>query len=324
MTKLTYLPPKSGFLGVSDNSNPAKDARAVVIPFGFEASVSYGGGTNKGPAAMIKASHQVELFDEELWREPYRKYGVATLKTPPIKKSVPQALTQLEKLVEGVLDAGKFPFTFGGEHSITAGAIRPFAKRHKDLTIVHFDAHADLRDGYDGEPFSHAAALRRCLDQKGHQHIKLVSIGIRNISAGEIPFLEKNKKRIEIFWAKDKGAPSSSPRRKPGSIIPQRMDSGFRRNDGWCVMDIVNVLDKGPIYITFDIDAFDASMIPATGTPEPGGLFWDETMQILRAITRHNKVVGADIVELAPKPNLHACDFLAAKLGYKMLSYVFG
>ncbi len=296
--KLTYLPPKSGFLGISDNSNPAKDARAVVIPFGFEASVSYGGGTNKGPMAMIKASHQVELFDEELWREPYRKYGVATLKTPPIKKSVAQALTQLEKLVEGVLDAGKFPFVFGGEHSITAGAIRPFARRHKDLTIVHFDAHADLRDGYDGEAFSHAAALRRCLDQKGHQHIKLVSIGIRNISAGEIPFLEKNRKRIEIFWGKDK--------------------------QDWTIAAMLKAIGKGPIYITFDIDAFDASMIPATGTPEPGGLFWDETMQILRAITRHNKVVGADIVELAPKPNFHACDFMAAKLGYKMLSYVFG
>lgn len=299
MTKLSYLSSKSGFLGLekSDAVKP-QDARAVIIPFGFEASVSYGGGTNKGPSAMIKASHQVELFDEELWKEPFRKYGVATLKTPPIKKSVPQALNQLESLVGAVLDNGQFPFVFGGEHSITAGAIRPFAKRHKNLTIVHLDAHADLRDGYDGEHFSHAAALRRCLDQKGHEHIRLVSIGIRNISAGEIPFLEKNKKRIEIFWAKDKR--------------------------DWTLQAILKAVGKGPVYLTFDIDAFDSSLIPATGTPEPGGLFWDDTMTILRGVAKQAKVVGADIVELAPHPALHGCDFMAAKLAYKMLNYIFG
>lgn len=292
------MPSASGFLGVSDKSNPSDRAKIAVIPFGFEASVSYGGGTAKGPMAMIKASHQVELFDEELWCESYRKFGVATVKTPPVKKTVAAALTQLADLTASVLDSGKFPFIFGGEHSITAGAIRPFARRHKNLTIVHFDAHADLRDGYDGEHFSHAAALRRCLDQPGHEHIKLVSIGIRNISAGEVPFLDKNKKRISIFWAKDK------------------MD--------WTIPAILKAIGKGPVYLTFDIDAFDASMIPATGTPEPGGLFWDETMAILRAVTQHNKIVGADIVELAPKPNLHACDFMAAKLAYKMMGYIFG
>ena len=296
--KLSYMPSASGFLGISDKSNPAERAKIAVIPFGFEHSVSYGGGTAKGPMAMIKASHQVELFDEELWCESYRKFGVATVKTPPVKKTVAAALTQLADLTASVLDSGKFPFIFGGEHSITAGAIRPFARRHKNLTIVHFDAHADLRDGYDGEHFSHAAALRRCLDQPGHEHIKLVSIGIRNISAGEVPFLDKNKKRISIFWAKDK------------------MD--------WTIPAILNAVGKGPVYLTFDIDAFDASMIPATGTPEPGGLFWDETMAILRAVTQHNKIVGADIVELAPKPNLHACDFMAAKLAYKMMGYIWG
>jgi agmatinase len=316
-------------LGVGDKSNPAERAKIAVIPFGFEHSVSYGGGTAKGPMAMIKASHQVELFDEELWCESYRKFGVATVKTPPVKKTVAAALTQLADLTSSVLDGGKFPFIFGGEHSITAGAIRPFALRHKNLTIVHFDAHADLRDGYDGEHFSHAAALRRCLDQPGHEHIKLVSIGIRNISAGEVPFLDKNKKRISIFWAKDKGATASSTSflsspRKRGSTNKHPMDSRFRGNDsGWEVMDIINAVGKGPVYITFDIDAFDASMIPATGTPEPGGLFWDETMAILRAVTQHNKILGADIVELAPKPNLHACDFMAAKLAYKMMGYVF-
>jgi agmatinase len=291
--KLTYFPSADGFLGVQEkNLNPPERAKAVVIPFGFEASVSYGGGTALGPQAMIEASHQVELFDEELWCEPYKKFGVATLKAPALKKKVADALDQLEDMVESVLAVKKFPFTFGGEHSITAGAIRPFAKRHKKLTILHFDAHADLRDGYDGEHYSHAAALRRCLD---HPNVNLVSVGIRNISQSEIPFYEKNKNRIKIFWAKDMAK--------------------------WKVGEIIKALGNNPVYLTFDIDGFDASMIPATGTPEPGGFDWWTAMSIIKAAAQKCDIVGADIVELAPKPNLHACDFLAAKLAYKILGY---
>ncbi|MEZ4605410.1 MAG: arginase family protein [Deinococcales bacterium] len=156
---LTFLPSEEGFLGLPQDLVPTQQ-KVVIIPFGLEASVSYSGGTAQGPEAMIAASHEVELFDEELWCEPYSRIGFQTLQAPEIKKSLPEALSQLASLTAEVLDRGQFPLIFGGEHSLTAGSIRPFAERYPDLAIVHIDAHADLRDGYEGEHYSHAAALR--------------------------------------------------------------------------------------------------------------------------------------------------------------------
>ena len=292
---MQFLPSSKAFLGLEkvDAVTPEK-AGAVIIPFGLEASVSYGGGTAKGPQAMIDASHEVELFDDEFWCEPFRHYGVVTAKPVKIKKSIPDALEQLDAQVEEVLAMGKFPLVFGGEHSITAGSIRPFARRYKDLHVLHFDAHADLRDGYDGEHYSHAAALRRVLDHKG---IKLFSFGIRNISQSEIPFLEKKSDRIKIYWAREKAK--------------------------WNLKEIAKNFKGKNVYVTFDIDGLDASLMPATGTPEPGGLFWDDVMPIIREVAKVSNFVGADVNELAPKPNLHSCDFLAAKLAYKILNYTF-
>jgi agmatinase len=292
---MKFLPASKGFLGLEkkDAVSPEK-AKAVVIPFGLEASVSYGHGTAKGPAAMIKASHQVELFDDEFWCEPFRKYGVATAQAVKIKKSLPAALTQLEGEVGKVLKAGKFPIVFGGEHALTAGSIRPFAKKYKNLAVLHFDAHADLRDGYGGEHYSHAAALRRVLD---HENVSLCSFGIRNISQSEVPFLEKNKHRVKIYWAREKHK--------------------------WDMKEIVSHFRGRPVYVTFDVDGFDASLMPATGTPEPGGLFWDEAISVIREVAKVSTFVGADVNELAPRPELHSCDFLAAKLAYKILSFAF-
>lgn len=287
---IPFLPSESGFLGLPAEDNlPFEQARLVVIPFGLEASVSFHGGTRQGPAAILQASHQVELFDEGRWDEPFRQFGAITLQEPDIAPTIPAALDQLETLVETVLEAGKFPLTLGGEHSITAGAIRPFARRHPDLAILHFDAHADLRDGYDGEPYSHAAALRRCMD---HPHVTLVSCGIRNISASEIPFLEANRHRLTIHWARDKAR--------------------------WKLDEILAPLRGKPVYLTFDVDGFDSSLMPATGTPEPGGLFWDDALQIIEGAAEICQIVGADVNELAPKPGLHGCDFLAAKLAYRI------
>lgn len=290
---LSYMPAAEGFLGLSaDDAGKPEDARAVVIPYGLEASVSYGGGTANGPAAMIEASHQVELFDEEFWREPFRDYGVATLQPADIPSDIPTALEGLEGQTRAVLDADRFPIVFGGEHAITPGAIRPFLDRFEDLIILHFDAHADLRDGYEGEHFSHASAIRRVLD---HPTVSIVSVGIRNISAEEIPFFEGNRHRITIHWGKDRPA--------------------------WNVENIVAPLNKRPIYLTFDLDGFDASVMPATGTPEPGGLFWDDAMAIIRAAANIGAIVGADINELAPIEGFHGPNFLAAKLAYKILNF---
>jgi agmatinase len=203
-------------------------------------------------------------------------------------------LDQLEEITETILDSGKFPLILGGEHSITAGSIRPFIRKYPDLAILHFDAHADLRDGYEGEHYSHAAALRRVMD---HPISTLVSCGIRNISASEIPYLEANRDRINIHWAKDR--------------------------EDWNIEEIVAPLKGRPIFVTFDLDGFDSSLMQATGTPEPGGIFWSDVMKILKAASQISNIVGADVVELAPIKQLHSCDFLAAKLCYKILGYSF-
>jgi agmatinase len=292
-----YLPAEHSFLDPirADAHNPGA-ARAVVIPFGLEASVSYGGGTAAGPAAILEASHQLELYDEELGCEPYRAWGVAALREPAIKPGIDAALDQLAGLVDGVLAQGKFPFVLGGEHSLTPGAIRPIAARHPGLVVLQFDAHADLRDGYQGERYSHAAAMRRVLDLAG---VSLVSVGIRAVSTEEVAFYDANRERITIHWAKDQAR--------------------------WDIETIVAPLRGRPVYVTFDIDALDSAVMPATGTPTPGGLGYWQALGILRqACEVAGQVVGADLVEFAPIPGLHACDYTAAALAYKMLAYALG
>ena len=235
--KLNYLSNKQGFLGI-DNKFSAKE-KVVVIPFGLEKTVSYGGGTKNGPREIIKASHQVELYDEELNCEPYKKIGIKTLKPFRIKKEINSAISQIAEINKKLLNNKIFPITLGGEHSITPGCIKPFVKKYKKLTLLHFDAHADLRESYGGEKFSHASAIKRCLDNK---NVSVISFGIRNISAEEIPVLKKNKNRIKIFWAKDKNK--------------------------WNYKKFKRLIKNKNVYITFDVDGFDASIMPATGTPD--------------------------------------------------------
>ena len=289
---MKYLSNKKGFLGI-DNKVKKKE-KVVVVPFGLEKTVSYGGGTNKGPKEIIKASHQVELFDEDLNKEPYKKIGIRTLKPFPIKKKITDALKQIEKINKLLLNQKKFPLVLGGEHSLTSGAIRPFAKKFKKIYLLHFDAHADLRNSYNGNKFSHASAIRRCLD---YPNINVISFGIRNISYSEIPFLKKNKKRIKIFWAKDKSK--------------------------WNLNKFKKIIRNKKVYITFDVDGLDSSIMPATGTPEPGGLFWDETINIIKIASQYADIVGADINELSPIKGFNSYNFLAAKLAYKIISYSF-
>tara|TARA_B100001013_G_scaffold186088_1_gene112271 strand:- start:1168 stop:2043 length:876 start_codon:yes stop_codon:yes gene_type:complete len=289
---LNYLQNKLGFLGVDNKFNIKQ--KVVVVPFGLEKTVSYGGGTKNGPKEIIKASHQVELYDEEFFCEPYKKIGIKTLKPFKIHKNINKALDQISKINQNILDNNLFSMTLGGEHSITPGCIKPFAKKYKKLCLLHFDAHADLRQSYNGEKFSHASAIRRCLDYK---NVSVISFGIRNISLNEIPFLRKNSNRIKIFWAKDKMR--------------------------WDLNKFKKIIRNKTIYLTFDVDGFDSSVMPATGTPEPGGLFWDETLNIIKIAAKNSNIVGADINELSPIKGFNSYNFLVAKLVYKILSYKF-
>ena len=278
---MKYLSNKNGFLGI-DNKVNFKE-KVIVVQFGLEKTVSYGGGTKNGPKEIIKASHQVELYDEELNCEPYKKIGIKTLKPFKIDKNIKKALNKMSKINEEILDKKLFPMTFGGEHSITPGCIAPFTKKYKDICLLHFDAHADLRESYNGEKFSHASAIRRCLD---YPNVSVISFGIRNISQSEIPFLKKNSTRINIFWAKDKSE--------------------------WNLNKFKKLIKNKTVYLTFDVDGLDSSIMPATGTPEPGGLLWDETLNIIRIAAKNSKIVGADINELSPIKGFNSYNFLEA------------
>ena len=289
---MIYLSKKNGFFGI-DNKVSFKE-KVVIVPFGIEKTVSYGGGTKNGPKEILKASHQVELFDEDLNKEPYKEIGIKTLKPFPIKNKIKDALKQLSKINEKIISQNKFPLVFGGEHSLTPGSIKPIVKKYKKLTILHFDAHADLREVYNGEKFSHACAIKRCLD---YENVNVVSIGIRNLSSAEMKFYNNNRNRIKIFWSKDK--------------------------NNWNYNEIKKLINKKNVYITFDVDAFDSSIMPATGTPEPGGLFWEDVISTLKIVCKNSNVVGADINELAPIKNFNSYNFLVAKLAYKILSYTF-
>ncbi len=289
---MEYLSNKKGFLGI-DNQFSFKE-KAIIIPFGLEKTVSYGSGTRNGPKEIIKASHQVELYDEELNCEPYKKIGIKTLKPFKIDKSMNKSLKKIGDINKKILDKKLFPMTFGGEHSITPGCIYPFVKKYKKICILHFDAHADLRESYNGEKFSHASAMRRCLD---HKNVSVISFGIRNISKSEISFLKKNSSRIKIFWAKDKSQ--------------------------WNLQKFKKLIKDKIVYLTFDVDGFDSSIMPATGTPEPGGLLWDETLKIIKIAAKNSNIVGADINELSPIKGFNSYNFLIAKLAYKILSYKF-
>ena len=289
---MKYLSNKKGFLGIDNKSNVEESV--VVVPFGLEKTVSYGSGTSRGPREIIKASHQVELFDEDLNKEPYKSIGIKTLSPFPIKKNIVDALKQIQNIIKILIDKKKFPLILGGEHSLTPGAIRPFVKKFGKICLLHFDAHADLRNSYNGNKFSHASAIRRCLDIP---NVSVVSFGIRNISLSEIPFLKKNKKRINIFWSKDKLK--------------------------WNLNKFKKIIRNKKVYLTFDVDGLDSSLMPATGTPEPGGLFWDETINIIKIAAQSSHIVGADINELSPIKGFDSYNFLAAKLAYKIIAYSF-
>lgn len=291
---------RKNFLGIKNT--PVRDAKVVMVPFGLEKTVSFGHGTASGPKHIIEISPNLEYFDEELETEIYRKVKICTLAEPKIRKEQKAAILQLEEIINEIYKLDKLPITLGGEHSLTLGPVRAALKRYKDISILHFDAHSDLRDSYEGGKYSHAAVMRRCFELG---NINFVQIGIRNISnedkdGCEFDFWRANHEKIKIFWAKDKNQ----------WRFPEVLD------------DILKGL-KENVYVSFDVDAFDSSLMPSTGTPEPGGLGWYETLDILRAVAKNKNIIGADFVELAPIKGLAAPDFLVAKLVYKTIGYKF-
>jgi len=278
-----------------DEKNLSDLADVIIVPFGLEKTVCFGKGTSRGPQRIIEVSPQLEAFDEELEKDVYKEVKICTLEEPVIEKSHEAAIGQLEQIVDEIYKLNKFPLILGGEHSLTLGAVRAALKKFGQITILQFDAHADLREEYEGTIYNHACVMRQCLKLPG---VNLVQVGIRNISTDtdEFGFWKKNQNRIKTFWAKDMAK--------------------------WKIKEIVGSLGKN-VYLTFDVDAFDSGIMPSCSTPEPGGLEWYQTMEILKAIASKKNIIGADVVELAPIQNLHAPDFLAAKLVYKIIAYVF-
>ena len=286
--------PPDNFGGISEEHALYETARAVIFPIPLERSTSYEHGTRNGPSAILAASRNLELYDDELELEPYKEIGIATLPAiDTMDGTMDEVTTELYTAQLGMLEDGKFPVALGGEHSLTPPLVSATAKKFKDLTVLQIDAHADMRDEYQGNPASHACAMRRVVEV-----CPAVQVGIRSLSVEEakaIPHL-----RTKIYWAKN--------------IVRAPMKAWIAK-----VLD-----DLGPnVYLTIDLDGFDPSVVPATGTPEPGGLDWHQVTALVRAVADHKKIVAMDVVELLPQPGDHASDFLAAKLVYKCLGYIF-
>ncbi len=284
------------FLGLSAKYSSAASARVHVIPVPYEATTSYGKGTANGPRAILEASQEVELFDDELWTEPF-KIGVHTadpIVMNKVEAGAHQPFQSLYQAVKPLVDTDKFPLVLGGEHSLTLGAVKACAERYKDLSILQIDAHCDLRPTYDGNPYSHASVSYRLYEALPDPLI--TQVGIRNVSWQEARWMETESPKINIFWA--------------------------RMQDKWNFHEIVNTLSDN-VYLTIDVDGLDSSVMPSTGTPEPGGMSWYQLMELIKHLCVRKNVVGADIVELAPIPGLHAPDFMVAKLAYKLIGYRF-
>jgi agmatinase len=284
------------YFGLDAEHTAFEIAKAVIVPAPYEATTSYGKGTKNGPAAVLEASKQVELFDDELWCMPY-KVGIASVPPvvmPPVNGATKKPFHELTDAVGAVLDAGKFPIVIGGEHSLTIGPVAAASARYPDLSILQIDAHADCRDSYEGNPYSHASVTYHLYHRLPKPVI--TEVGIRNISDGEVAWMEKEKPNINIYWA--------------------------RNQHKWNFEEIIDTLSDN-VYLTIDVDGLDPGIMPSTGTPEPGGMSWQQLIDLIKLLCARKNVVAADIVELSPIANLHAPDFLAAKLLYKIIGYRF-
>jgi agmatinase len=284
------------FLGLDEAAADFASAEVVILPVPYESTTSFGGGTGRGPSAILEASRYIELYDQELDAEPYEA-GIATLPALSLTRAgAADALAELRSAYDAVLAAGpdKFIVTLGGEHSISSAPMQAWSDRlageQRRLSVLQFDAHTDLRPAYEGSPYSHASVMHRV-----HDSVEVVAVGIRAVTADEMRFV-RGSENIHVFLADD-----------------------IHDSDAW--MDDVLARLGDDVYITFDVDVFDPALVPSTGTPEPGGLQWYPVLKLLRRVFAERTVHGVDVVELAPIAGLAAPDFLVAKLVYKMIGY---
>jgi len=292
MSESSNLPMNFG--GIGESKYSALDAaRVVVLPVSYEGTVSYGTGTGAGAMAIVDASRNMELYEEETDTEVY-KIGIHTLDEFRSRPTPELMMDSLYEYSVDILEKEKFLCTLGGEHSISAPIIRAHAEKYHNLSVLQIDAHADLRDTYDGTPHSHASIMARVVKD---MRIPSVQVGIRSISADEARLLESGIP-TRVFWAKD---------------IVGRTD--------WIDDAIDSLTDN--VYLTIDIDGLDPSIVPTTGTPEPGGLGWYETLALIRQLAKKRRVVGMDLVEYSYFENYDSPAFLCAKLVYKSLAYIF-
>ncbi|MCK4649333.1 agmatinase [bacterium] len=265
-------------------------SRVIILPVPYEATTTYGKGTKKGPRAIIDASQNMELYDEEIDREPY-KVGIHTLKEFREGFDNPQKMIKaLADKAQGLFSLGKLVIALGGEHTVTLGMVEGLRKKEKDFSILILDAHADLRNFYEGTKYSHACVSRRLIEKN-----RIVQVGIRSLCQEEANFIKK--KNLKLFYARD--------------IVGR---------EEWMKEAISRLSDK--IYLSIDLDFFDPSIMSAVGTPEPGGLEWYETLKFLRLLTKEKKILGIDVVELSPTPQDIPSSFTAAKLIYKLIAYL--
>ncbi len=277
------------FGGIEEAFSTYRDAEFVVVPVGYDLTSTYQPGSRRGPGAILDASANMELYDDELGKETY-KAGIHTMPPLEINARGPAEMVESVRLtIAEVAADGKIPVMLGGEHSISFGAVQALKEFYPGIKVLQLDAHADLRDSYQRTPYSHAAVGRRI-----SEICPLVQAGIRSFSAEEAEFMKSGP--VHTFSA-----------------------DFIRTDKNWCEEICANL--SGDLYITFDIDALDPSIMPATGTPEPGGILWHEALHLLREAAKLCRIRGFDVVELAPIPGMIAPDFLAAKLVYRMMGY---
>lgn len=290
------LPLKKNFLAIEKEYSNYENSKVVILSAPYEKTTSYGKGTAKGPSAILEASHYVEFFDEETEKQVCFDIGIAAIEPMKFGKLTgKKALDLIYRNVDEHIRNGKFVITLGGEHSISTAPIKAHFDNFSDLSILHFDAHSDLREEYEGSKYSHASFAARVAEFT----TDITQVGIRAQCKEEFDFIKA--KGINTFYAF------------------QMRDGGF---DEKLINDITATLKKN-VYITFDVDYFDPSIMPSTGTPEPNGFYWDETMRLLKKVCAERNLVGFDVVELAPQKNYTFPDFLTAKLIYKILNYKF-